>query len=181
MKLECIIYHLDQNGRFIYVSKTWNEFALANHSSKITADAIMHRNISDFIVDEDNLHIYEILIARVQREQIVLMFPFRCDAPDRRRYMQMEIFPVSEKITGFKSCTLREEPRPKVALLDPTTERTDEFLTICSWCKKIKVDDNQWLEVEEAVSKLGLFEERHLPQLSHGICPVCFKKMLEDG
>ena len=119
MKPECIIYHLDQNGRFIYVSKTWNEFALANHSSKITADAIMHRNISDFIVDEDNLHIYEMLIARVQREQVTFTFPFRCDAPDMRCYMQMAVFPVSEVIIGFKSCTLREEPRPKVALTVP--------------------------------------------------------------
>lgn len=55
-------------------------------------------------------------------------------------------------------------------------ERSEEFVIICSWCKLVEVESG-WLEVEEAIDKLGLFDEPVLPRISHGCCSPCFERM----
>jgi len=44
------------------------------------------------------------------------------------------------------------------------------LLPICSYCKKIRNDENYWQQVEEYISKHSEAE------FSHGICPECFEK-----
>ena len=51
---------------------------------------------------------------------------------------------------------------------------SDEILVICSFCKRIRVEEAQWVEVEEAVRLLELNEAWPLPQLSHSVCEACF-------
>lgn len=47
-----------------------------------------------------------------------------------------------------------------------------EFLPICSYCKKIRDDEDYWLSVETYIS-------RHTnTRFSHGICPDCMRKHL---
>ncbi len=49
------------------------------------------------------------------------------------------------------------------------------LLPICAWCKKIRDDKGYWEQVE---SYLG----RHADvEFTHGACPECFKKLLEEG
>jgi DNA-binding response OmpR family regulator len=48
------------------------------------------------------------------------------------------------------------------------------MLPICSWCKKVRDDQNYWQEVESYVS--SHCEAR----FSHGICPGCLVKAKED-
>ena len=44
------------------------------------------------------------------------------------------------------------------------------LLPICSFCKKIRSEDNTWVHIEQYVT------ERSEAQFSHGICPNCLKK-----
>jgi len=46
------------------------------------------------------------------------------------------------------------------------------LLPICSSCKKIRTEDDQWEKVETYI-------KRHVPgtNLSHGLCPSCAKKL----
>ena len=87
--------------------------------------------------------------------------------------MEMEIFPLANEAIGFRSCILKEEVREPVALLDAGSNRSDEFVRICSWCKKVAIDHSEWAEVEEAVTCLGLFNVAELPSLTHVMCPSC--------
>lgn len=52
-------------------------------------------------------------------------------------------------------------------------ERTDAMLIMCGWCKKVALPDDRWVEVEEAVKVLQLFDAPRLPRISHGICREC--------
>jgi hypothetical protein len=45
---------------------------------------------------------------------------------------------------------------------------------MCGWCKRVSVR-NTWVEVEDAVLELRLFEREVLPDLTHGICPGCLE------
>jgi hypothetical protein len=92
--------------------------------------------------------------------------------------MELEVFPLVDGTVEFQSRSLAEESRQPQAILDPEQPRSEEFVRVCSWCKKVDVG-GQWVEVEEAVSHLGLFDQALLPQLTHGICLDCHTQMIE--
>ena len=45
------------------------------------------------------------------------------------------------------------------------------LLPICSWCKRIRNDDDYWEQVETYVS------QHSEARFTHGICPECYKRM----
>jgi CheY-like chemotaxis protein len=47
------------------------------------------------------------------------------------------------------------------------------LLPICSYCKKIRGDDNYWKQVE------GYIEDHSDVSFSHGICPDCYESIVE--
>ncbi len=48
------------------------------------------------------------------------------------------------------------------------------LLPICSYCKKIRNDENYWQQVEKYIS------EHADVKFSHGICPDCYNKLFAD-
>src|SRR5438128_520722 len=48
------------------------------------------------------------------------------------------------------------------------------LLPICCYCKKIRNDQNYWQQVDTYLSK------ELDAQFSHGICPDCYKTVVED-
>ena len=49
----------------------------------------------------------------------------------------------------------------------------EEFLRICSWCRKV-CDDDKWLKMED------YFNSKFATRTSHGMCPECLKKKVEE-
>jgi hypothetical protein len=47
------------------------------------------------------------------------------------------------------------------------------LLPICSYCKKIRDDQDYWTEVESYIERVSDAE------FSHGVCPSCFEKHLK--
>ena len=56
----------------------------------------------------------------------------------------------------------------------PASKARPTLLPICSYCKKVRNDGNDWEQMETSVS------ERSDPQLSHGICPACRDGVVKD-
>jgi sigma-B regulation protein RsbU (phosphoserine phosphatase) len=50
-------------------------------------------------------------------------------------------------------------------------KRLSGLLPICSYCKRIRSDENYWEQVESYIT------EHTDAQFSHGICPTCFEKV----
>ena len=48
------------------------------------------------------------------------------------------------------------------------------FLRICTYCKKIKLDNQSWEQMEKYIS------EHSRAEFSHGICPDCFKRVVGE-
>jgi hypothetical protein len=86
--------------------------------------------------------------------------------------MELEVSPGPDGHVRFQGRTVREEKRQPVPLLDSSINRDDDFLKVCSWCKRVQAE-GEWLEVELAVEGLELFNRQSLPQISHGICEDC--------
>ena len=53
-------------------------------------------------------------------------------------------------------------------------KRLSGLLPICSYCKRIRSDQNYWEQVENYIT------EHSDARFSHGICPDCFDKVLDD-
>lgn len=68
--------------------------------------------------------------------------------------------------------TLRLEPRPYAALLDPAAPKAGALVRACGWCKRVWCG-SVWHEVEDAVELLGLMREGAAPPLTHGLCADC--------
>ena len=84
------------------------------------------------------------------------------------------IYSVARDITERKKA---EEERDRLvrelraALAEVRSLR--EILPICSYCKKIRDDENYWQSVESYIAK------HTNTRFSHGICPSCFEKLVE--
>jgi DNA-binding response OmpR family regulator len=53
-------------------------------------------------------------------------------------------------------------------------KRVTGLLPICSYCKRIRSDVNYWEQVERYIT------EHSDAQFTHGICPACFDKAMEE-
>ncbi len=174
------IYRIDQDDVIRFVDQNWLQFALENDSPHLTYDTVVGTSLWSYVTDAETVQIYKAMFNRVRNDQITVSVPYRCDSPDCRRYLHLEIHPLPDEHIEFHSHLLREEKRKRQPLLDPSYSRSEEYLRMCSWCKKIYLPDQTWEDVEKAVTALNLFELSHIPQITHAICPTCIDIFFSD-
>lgn len=169
------VYIIDRNDLILSVSDNWALFAEENKAIQSCHPiAVINKPIWNFLGGDETHFIYKLLIEKVRANFVSLKLPFRCDAPDKRRYLDLLITPIQEKQIKFTSYIRREEVREPVELLKTGIKRSGEFIRMCSMCKKIEVTTDYWEEVETAVISLMLFEKHELPRITHGLCTGCF-------
>ena len=168
-----LFYHLNSRDEIASVSEEWHRFALANDGESLLESAILGRPLWDFISDIETPQIYRLLHARVRTIGAPVRLTFRCDAPERRRLLQLDISPAPAGGLTYHVRTLQEQGRQPVPQLEPHRPRSESFVTICGWCNRVDAPPRGWLEIEEAVAALALFSEPLPPQLTHGVCEEC--------
>ncbi|MDX1656747.1 MAG: hypothetical protein R3310_16175 [Candidatus Competibacteraceae bacterium] len=173
------VYCIDDEDQIAFVNQAWLEFARENAASSLVAEAVLGRRLWHFIADPQVVHLYRGMLERVRGQGGELQLPFRCDSPHWRRFMQLHIHRQGQWVC-FESRILRQEHRAPVALLEADKAREREWLRICSWCKKVQVEGRGWMEVERAVAALKLFDSATLPQLTHGMCPLCYRHFIRQ-
>jgi phosphoserine phosphatase RsbU/P len=78
---------------------------------------------------------------------------------------------------GVRVLSLQERLAERVAELEvaiSTVKRLQGLIPICSYCKRIRSDSNDWEQLESYIS------EHSDAQFSHGICPPCMAKQWPD-
>jgi hypothetical protein len=170
-------YELDAELRIRAVDLAWSEFARANSAPELVVPpGPMGQAVFGYIQDATTVHLYQRLFERVLRTRLPVAFPFRCDSPEVRRFLEMEIRPSPSSGLQLQTRVVRLEPRAPSPLLDQAVRRDRSLLRMCSWCKALDVG-GQWCEVEEALVALGLFERELLPTITHGICAPCQQRV----
>lgn len=167
------VHEVDAGDRIVSVNPGWLEFARQASASELTDESLIGRSLYDFIAGEETKRLYRMLLARVRQARREVRVPFRCDDARVRRFMELRIAPGHRGRVEFTGRLLREEKRANVPLFDPTTTRSRESLQVCTWCKKVRAADGQWLEVEDAIARLGLFEAKQMPSVLHHVCAEC--------
>lgn len=168
-------YRIDGDNRISYVNPEWMEFAIENGAEQLVLPGVLGKPIWDFIAGSETRHLYHVMLESIRTTNAVICFLFRCDAPRLRRYMEMLMRPWGTNGVEFSSRVDREEPREPVQLLMPTAARSDQMIRMCGWCKRVATP--KWLEVEDAIRELRLFELDYMPQITHTVCLECEKRV----
>jgi hypothetical protein len=166
-----IWYAIDETDRLIAASDEYFDFA--SHNEYPGAGLCVGMPLWDCVADSTTRFVQRSLVRRVRRSGRTLTLPFRCDGPNVRRELTMEIGPRAE--TGwiqFSASIVSEEQRPRQALLDLGQERGDRAITMCSWCDRFMVE-RTWVEIEQAVNDLGLTNGSDLPSIDYALCDRC--------
>jgi len=48
------------------------------------------------------------------------------------------------------------------------------LITVCSYCRKVKIDEVAWNQMEEFISA------RSLVDFTHGVCPTCYERIVAE-
>ena len=163
------IWIIDGADKIVHVNDDWLPFAAENTAPQLTASVVLDQPIWRFIQGQETSYLYKQIFTWVRAGKSPVNFPFRCDSPDCRRFMEMELALLPGDAIQFTAHILREEWRDPVDLLDAPRE----FLKISSWCKKINIPGRGWGEIEAAIAALDLFDHLSMPRMTHTICDSC--------
>jgi hypothetical protein len=86
-----LLYELNAEDEISSVNEEWFRFALANDGMPLRPSQVLGRPLWDFIGDMETQHIYRLLHRRVRADGAPVRLRFRCDAPNRRRYLELGI------------------------------------------------------------------------------------------
>ena len=169
-----VVYEIDAALRLTGVNERWCEFARENDAPGLLPPSVLGRPVLAGS-DLTTVHVYRQLFDRVRATAVPVSFGIRCDGPALRRWLKLTI---ASRGGGFEVQSLleRAEPREAVALLVAPRLDDGSVVHMCSWCKRCDAG-GAWLEVEDAVRALGLFEREVLPAISHGMCDDCYRGM----
>lgn len=77
---------------------------------------------------------------------------------------------------GFQAVELQRQLAERVAELETALAEIKQLrgiLSICSYCKNIRDNENYWQQVE------GYISEHSEARFSHGICPDCYERVIQ--
>ena len=78
---------------------------------------------------------------------------------------------------GMRMVALQESMARRLAELEQALTNVKQLrglLPMCAYCKKIRVDDSYWQQLE------GFLSEHSDAEFSHGICPECFPSVMDE-
>jgi len=177
MSTQALSYAIDEHDHLVKVDEGYYSFAEENGWKE--AGSSLGRSLWDYVAGEDLKKVQRLLLRRIRDRVGDVELPFRCDGPDMRREMEIRILarPGGRAVLFSAHLRSEEEREASQPLLDPAAPRGGGMLSMCGWCDRFEVD-GEWVEVEEAARRLGLFERSRMPRLSHGICPECSDMLL---
>jgi hypothetical protein len=170
-------YTVDAENRLTSVDDEWLSFARANEAEELNSERVLGTSLLDFIAGTETRYLYQTVFERVREHDTPIILPFRCDSPETRRFMRIVISPLFGGSLQLDVVLVREQHREPVRLLARGDARSEEILTMCSWCKKAWIPDGEWLEIEDAIVRMDLFSTAQMPEITHGICPSCEREV----
>lgn len=115
-----------------------------------------------------------LLTARGSKEDIVVGLQSGADDYITKPFDREEL--RARLQVGVRIVMLQMELAERVAQLQEALARVKQLqglLPICSYCKKIRDDQNYWIQVEQYIAA------HSDAQFSHGICPECYRRYVQ--
>jgi PAS domain S-box-containing protein len=172
-----MLCHLDFNGYFKRLNPAWER------TLGFTREELMSRPFIEFVHPDDRERtLAQNTSVRGGGKAFAFENRYLCKDGSYRWFRwnaapdmgDRVIYSVARDITESKRAEEEREElvrQLQAAVAEVRTLR--EILPICSYCKRIRDEANEWQTVESYIS-------RHTAsQFSHGICPSCVKSVVE--
>lgn len=172
-----VSYKIDLEDRLVWVNDEWTAFAQRNDGKGLLPEQVAGKVLWDYIDDSVTVYLYRLMIKKVRATGGTVAFRLRCDSPNTQRIIDLSAQPDGDYVR-FDCNVISETHRDPVALLDASAQRSEEWIQMCAWCKRIPLPDG-WTETEKAIQQLGLFQLSRLPKITHSICPDCYAAAIE--
>lgn len=172
-----VIYEINHRNELVRLNSAWDQFATDNGSPELIRERVTHKPLLTFIHDAETRHIHEILLERVRAGRQIKALPFRCDSPELRRFMEMDIIAHENGHVLYRCRTLRTEIREPIMSVSVLRRSGDGIMRVCSWCKKVGVDNACWVEIEDAIRLMRLDSDALAPRITHTICDSCMARL----
>lgn len=167
-----ISYRIDAADRVIELGGEWEQFARDNQGPAVMPPEVLGRSLWDFVTDPTLRELYRRLMREV-RQGRPIRFRCRCDAPAQRRVFVIKLDPVPPGDVRYTTELMAVESRPPVAWLDAQQARSPDLVCVCSWCGRVRLPDERWVAIEEAMERYEPLLGPAVPGLTHGICGFC--------
>ena len=95
-------YVIDANDVITNVNDSWESFAEENGSEGL-GERVVGSWLWQHLAGVEVKHLFRVLLERVRTTGKVVRVPFRCDAPDLRRHMILEVTPLPDDVVRFSS------------------------------------------------------------------------------
>ena len=158
-------YRIDADDRLVWVDEWWLAFACENGAPHLDAASVLNRPLWDFVSGDGTRRLFEEIHARVRENGQSVTVPFHCDSPSLQRHMRLKVSSAGENALSYESALFRAKPQRYMSLLDERVERSDSLLTMCSCCKRALLESVGWLELEDVVIRLRVFDIPEVPDL----------------
>jgi hypothetical protein len=175
-----VAYRIDVDDRIVEVNDAWVAFAGANDGDALRPDRVTGRVLWEFLTDATTIHLYQVMCAQLREGGAPIRFRFRCDAPDVRRLLGMEMTCTDGSCIEFRVTPVADQTRVSAPFMGVSSaSMSDRLISMCSWCKRVRRPDHAWVEIEDGLEALGLFQSASpAPAVTHGICEGCESALL---
>jgi len=175
----CVTYRINQHDEIISVNDDWCRYASDHGWQGITPETVLNKPVFNYITDSTTSRLYQYLFKRVRGGSEV-RYKFNCESSSHRRLMEMTVTSLGELGDVELKARMLSKQDLNQQLAPVSDPQNIGFVKACGWCSRIDMEGN-WINVEDAVAKLEMFEFSRLPQMTHGICKNCFACMLKDA
>lgn len=131
--------------------------------------------VSDWMMPGlDGLELCKRLRARRQAEYVyfILLTANTADPANRTTAADAGVDDFLTKPMDFEELWTRLRVAERILRYATQVRQLEELLPICSYCKKIRDDQNYWQQME------GYINQRTGSEFSHSVCPDCYKRVV---
>jgi len=131
--------------------------------------------VSDWMMPGvDGLELCRRIRARPNTDYVYFILLTSSDATDenRRAAADAGVDDFLTKPLDFTELWTRLRVAERILRYTTQVRQLEEMLPICSYCKKIRDDQNYWQQIE------GYINERTGSEFSHSVCPDCYQRVI---
>ena len=170
MKSEPVICRLDKADVIRETNACWDHFADQNNGIEFSGNKVSGKSIWRYIAGDTTKMWLSTLFsyARFRREPVIRAY--RCDSPEIKRFMEMQILPEKDRHLCLKHQIIRTEAIDPAVYYQPAVTGKAMYFR-CSICNKVQVQ-GQWYEGSEAAQK-GLLPDSLSLRVAYRVCRPC--------
>jgi len=131
--------------------------------------------VSDWEMPEaDGLELCRRIRKRTNSEYVyfILLTARHATEENQQSAMDAGVDDFLSKPLDLLELRMRLRVAERILLYTTQVRQLEELLPICSYCKKIRDDQNYWQQME------GYINERTGSEFSHSVCPDCYKRVV---